>query len=204
MSPVSLIPSLQSDALVRELTRQLAEEKAAIAHNAQRDVEAILTQARAAARAQVHAAIEELREEGNRRLTRAKAQLETAARARAQQQAAQAVREALPLLEVALAQRWREAASRQQWTAAVARLCADRLPRSAWRVEHPRDWSAPEQQQFAAAIGNGAELRFEGGDIPAGLCISTDQAVLDATPQGLLADATTIAALLLDEIGAAP
>jgi hypothetical protein len=47
-------------------------------------------------------------------------------------------------------------------------------------------------------------MTFQAGDMTAGLRISADLAVLDATPKGLLADATTIAALLLDEIGAAP
>jgi hypothetical protein len=204
MSPVSLIPSLQSDALVRDLKRQLADETAAIAQGAQREAQAILAQSRSAARSQVHEAIEELRAEGERRLTRAKAQLETAARARAQRQAAQAVRDTLPLLREALAQRWRQPASRQQWTAAVARLCADRLPPRAWRVEHPCDWTASEQKQFAAAIGDGAQVSFQAGNISSGLRVSADQAVLDATPQGLLADSTMIAALLLDEIGAPP
>jgi len=203
MSPVSLIPSLQSDALVREIEQQLADENGAIAEGAQHDAQSILAQARASARGQVHEAIEKLREEGACRLTRAKAQLETEMRARAQQQAAQAVRDALPLLRQALDQRWREQANRQQWTVAVARFCADRLPAGAWRIEHPRDWSAAEQKQFVAAIGDGAQVTFQAGDVAAGLRISADQAVLDATPQGLLADSTTIAALLLDEIGAA-
>jgi len=202
MSPVSHIPSLQSDALVREIEQQLVHENDVIADSAQRDAQGILAQARASARGQVHEAIEKLREEGARRLTRAKAQFETEERARVQQRAAQALRDALPMLREALGLRWREEASRQQWTAAVARLCADRLPSGAWRIEHPRDWSAAEQKQFAVATGNGAQATFDIGDITAGLRISADQAVLDATPEGLLADSTTIAALLLDEIGA--
>jgi type II secretory pathway pseudopilin PulG len=204
MSPVSLIPALQSDALVREIEQQLADENGTVAEGAQRDAHGILAQARASACRQVHEAIEKLREEGARRLTRAKAQLETEMRARAQQQAVQAVREALPLLRQALDARWCEPETRRQWTSAIARLCADRLPPGAWCIEHPRDWTEAEQKQFAAAVGDGAQVNFQAGDIAAGLRISADQAVLDATPQGLLADATAIAALLLDEIGAAP
>lgn len=204
MSPVSLIPSQQSDALVREIEQQLADENGAIAEGAQRDAQSTLAQARASARGQVREAIEKLRQEGARRMTRAKAQLDTESRRRAQQQAAQAVRDALPLLRKALDQRWREHESRQQWTAAIARLCNDRLPSGIWRVEYPPDWSPAEQKQFIAAVGDGAQMTFQAGDMTAGLRISADLAVLDATPQGLLADATTIAALLLDEIGAAP
>jgi len=202
MSPVSLIPSLQSDALVREIEQQLKDEKSAIAAGAKRNAHAVMAQARAAARAQVHDAIKELREEGARRLTRAKAQLDTKRRARAQRQAAKAIGDAMPLLQQALEQRWRDRDSRRQWTDAVASLCARRLRSGAWAVEHPKDWSAQEQKQFIKAIGDGAKVSFKAaGDVDCGLRIKSDQAVLDATPRGLLADATTIAALLLDEIG---
>jgi F0F1-type ATP synthase membrane subunit b/b' len=204
MSPVSLIFSLQSDALVREIEQQLAQESGAVAAGAEREARAIMAQARAVARAQVRAAIEKLREDGARRLTRAKAQLDTELRARAQQQAAQAVRDAMPLLHEALDARWRDRDGRRLWSEAVARACADRLPPGAWRVEHPRDWNEPEQQQFLTAIGKPVQARFAVADIAAGLRVSADQALLDATPQGLLANSTMITALLLDAIESRP
>lgn len=205
MSPVSLIPSLQSDALVREIEKQLKDENGAIAANGQREARAVLAQARAAARAQVHQAIEELRAEGALKLTRAKAQLDTEKRARAQSQDAAAVREALPLLRAALNERWQKLESREQWIAAVARLAAGRLQRGAWRVAHPPGWSEQERKQFKAALGDGSDLKLSfqaDKHIEAGLRISADKAVLDATPDGLLADSATIAAMLLQEIGA--
>lgn len=202
MSAVSLIPSLQSDALVREIEQQLKNENGVIAADAKRDADAVMAQARAAARSQVHAAIAELRAEGARRLTRAKAQLETKARARAQRQAAKAVSDALPLLREALDQRWRAKDSRKQWTDAVAAQCARRLRPGAWLVEHPKDWSEQEQTQFIKAIGDRATVSFKArSDVSCGLRITSDQAALDAMPQGLLADSIAIAALLLDEIG---
>jgi len=203
MSGRSIISSLQSDALVREIEQQLAAENAAIADGARRDAQSILAQARAAARAQVREAIEKLREEGARRLMRARAQRDAEEYARNQQQAAQAVSEALPLLGDALAARWRDRSGRRQWIEAAARLCADRLRPGAWLVEHPRDWDEQDQEQFAAAVGAAAELTFQAADIAAGLRVSADRALLDATPQGLLADPHAIAAQLLEEIGAA-
>jgi F0F1-type ATP synthase membrane subunit b/b' len=204
MSPVSLIFSVQSDALMREIEQQLAQESSAIAASAEREAHAMMAQARALARAQVHAAIEKLREEGARRLTRAKAQIDTELRVRAQQQAAQAVRDAMPLLCEALNARWRDRDGRRLWSEAVARACADRLPPGAWRVEHPRDWNEPEQQQFLTAVGMPVQARFAAADVAAGLRVRADQALLDATPQGLLADSTMITALLLDEIESRP
>ena len=204
MSPVSLIFSLQSNALAREIEQQLVQESSAIAAGAEREVRTIMAQARAVARAQVHAAIEKLREEGTHRLTRAKAQLDTELRVRTQQQAAQAVRDAMPLLREALHARWRDRDGRRLWSEAVARACADRLLPGAWHVEHPRDWNGSEQQQFLTAIGKPVQARFAAADFAAGLRVSADEALLDATPQGLLADSTMITALLLDEIELRP
>ena len=204
MSPVSLIPSSQSDALVHEIERQFRDESNSIAADAQRDARAIMAQARGAARRLVRDAIQQLREEGARRLSRAGAQLDTEMRARAQQQAVRAVRDALPLLHEALIARWRERGGRNQWIEAAARFCVDRLAPGAWDIEHPRDWSELERQQFLEAVGNGVRARFEAtDDITAGLRVSADRALLDVTPSGLLADSTTIAALLLEEIGVA-
>lgn len=204
MKPASLISSLQSDALAREIEQQLKEETGAVIATAERDARTTIAQARAAARSRMHEAIEDLRREGARRLARAKAQHETEARARAQRRAAQAVSEALPLLRDMLNARWHNEQDRRQWTDAVARLSATRLRPGAWLIEHPADWSEAEQRDFTAAIGkaDGIDVSFKGdSDLKAGLRIKADQALLDATPQGLLADARTIAALLLDEIG---
>jgi vacuolar-type H+-ATPase subunit H len=203
MSQASLIPSLQSDALAREIERQLKNETSAVIAVAERDASAIITQARATARRRVHEAIQELRQEGARRLTRARAQFETEQRARAQRQAAEAVSNALPLLREELGARWRERQNRRQWTDAVARLCVLRLRPGAWLIEHPADWSEPEQRDFMATIGerDGVEIKCKlASDLKSGLRVKADQAVLDATPQGLLADDRTIAALILNEI----
>jgi vacuolar-type H+-ATPase subunit H len=204
MSQVSLIPSLQFEALAREVERQLTNESSAVIAAAESDARAIIAQARAEARRRVHESIQELRREGARRLTRAKAQLEAEQRARAQRQAAQAVNDGFPLLREELEARWRDQQSRRQWTDAVARLCVLRLRPGAWLIEHPANWSGSEQRDFTATIGerDGVHITFKAdGEIKSGLRIKADQAVLDATPQGLLADSRTIAALILDEIG---
>ena len=204
MRGLSLIPSRQSAALAREIERQLKKESGDVIAAAQRDASAVTTQARAAARRRVHEAVRELRQEGARRLVRARAELETEKRARAQRRAAQAVSDALPLVREQLEARWRDRQSRRQWTDAVARLCVLRLRPGIWLVEHPPDWSEPERRDFIAMIGEreGVDISFEtAGDLSSGLRVKADQAVLDATPHGLLADDRSVAALILDEIG---
>ncbi len=203
MKPANLIPSLQSHALAREVERQLKNETSAVIAAAESDARAIIAQACADARRRVHKAIQELRREGARRLAGAKAQLETEQRARAQRQAAQAVSDGFPLLREELEARWRDRQNRRQWTDAVARLCVLRLPPGAWQIEHPPEWSEPEQRDFTATVGerDGVEISFKAdSDLKSGLRVKADQAVFDATPRGLLADGRTIAAMLLDEI----
>jgi len=154
-------------------------------------------------RAQVHEAIAELREEGRRRLIRAKAQVATQKRAREQRRAAEAVSDALPLLQEALLARWNDPEARRLWTDAVARQCAVRLRRDAWVVDHPAGWNKKAQEQFLAALGDVPDVTFKADKaIACGLRITADGAALDATPSGLLADATAVAALLLEELGA--
>jgi len=203
VNPANLIPALQSHALAHEIERQLKNETSAAIATAESDARAIIAPARADARGRVHTAIMELRREGASRLARATAQRETEQRARAQRLAAQAVGDALPLLREELEARWRDQQNRRQWTDAVARLCVLRLRPGAWRIEHPPDWSEPEQRDFAATIGerDGVEISFKAdSDLKSGLRIKADQAVFDATPQGLLADGRTIAAMILDDL----
>jgi len=204
MNETSLIPTLQYEALAREVERQFDAECGAVIAAAEREASTIVAQARAAARRRVHQAIIELRQEGASRLATAAAQRDTERRVRIQRQAAQVVRDAEPLLEVALNTRWRAAESRKQWAEAIARLCVLRLRPGSWRVVHPASWSAPEQREFASLIGarNDGELDFTVDDaVKAGLRIEADGAVLDATPPGLLADRRFVAAQILDEIG---
>lgn len=203
MNEPGLIPALQADALAREIERQLQDERSALIAAAQDEARAAIAQARAAARVRLHDAIAELRREGERRLTRAKAELETAARARQQQQATRALAEALPLLHDALGARWRDAEARQIWSSSVAKIGAVRLRRGAWTVEHPAEWPAQEQEGFTAALGDaeGIAVTFAADNqLSAGLRVKADQAVLDASVSGLLSDARTVAALLLDKL----
>lgn len=203
----SLIPSLQADALTREIERQLSQESDAVMASAQAEAGAVIAQARVTARQKLRGSIAELRREGERRLTRAKAELDTAARALEQQQASRALDAAWPLLHQTLSARWHDPEARKAWTDNVATLCAARLRRGDWTVEHPSDWAAAEQADFIASFGNngdGHAITFTADpSISAGLRIKADQAVLDATIAGLLYDRRAIAALLLDEVAQA-
>jgi hypothetical protein len=208
LNSANLVSTAQSAALLQEIEQQTSDECKAQVAAAEQQAQALIAQAHAAARRRVHEAIVELRREGARRLARAKAQVETQARQRAQQHAVAVIGRAWPLLADALVARWRDPAARQAWADGVARCARDRLRTGTrtgtWTVEHPADWSADEQRNFRIALGAGDDaITFTAdGDIAAGIRIRAAEATLDATPQGLLVDRQAVAALLLAEIAA--
>ncbi|MGA7972475.1 MAG: hypothetical protein WCA36_06685, partial [Pseudolabrys sp.] len=151
MTTASLIPGLQSDALAREIEQQLKNETAAILATAENEAAVTVAEARKVSRGRLHEAIADLRREGEMRLARAHAQLDSELRTQAQRQSARAVADAMPLLREALQTRWQDGEARQEWTAAVAQLAAKHLQRGDWQVAHPADWSAEDQKGFADA-----------------------------------------------------
>ena len=205
MNKTNLIPAAQSEALLQELEQQTADECRTVIATAKREADALVTQARSSARRRTHDAIEELRNEGIRRLARAKAKVETEARQRAQQCTVEVIERAWPLLAEALLERWHDPATRLVWTDGVARCGRDQLNAEGWVIEHPADWSDDEKQNFhnSHGAGSNAVTFVANAELTAGIKISAGKATLDATPRGLLADRSAVAALLLAEVGRA-
>lgn len=203
MSQPSLISSAQSDALRREIDRQVKAEIDELLQEAEREARETVAEAYATARRRVGAAIAELRKEGARLRDQARAEMDTERRRRAQSRDLAAVRGAWPLLRDALETRWTEDAARKRWSAAVAGLARTRLLPGGWLVEHPEGWAPGEQEAFRAALGDhGADAPAfrRSTEIAAGLRISARRARLDATPGGLLADESEISSLILAAI----
>jgi len=204
LNPANLIPAAQSDALLQEIEQQTREECSTLVTAAEREAHAIVAQARTTARKRMHEAIEGLRREGGRRLARANAQVETEARQRAQRSAVDVIVRAWPLLVDALATRWSDPAGRLAWIGAAARHARDRLRADTWIVEHPIDWNAEDQRSLGLSLGpRDVAVSFVADhNLNAGLRIKAAEATLDASVQGLLADRSDIAGMLLAEIDA--
>jgi hypothetical protein len=199
MTSTGLVAAAQSDALLREVEQQANEEGRALLAAAEGEAAAMIAQAYTSARTRLRDAIAELRREGARLKSRAKAQRQTDARLRAQRRAAEAVRHAWPQLVDALVARWRDPAGRRAWFRAAARQARERMRGDVWKVEHPVDWDAGEQREFVAALGvsNEAVTLGEDRDLAAGIRIRAAHATLDPTNQGLFPDRAAIEALLL-------
>lgn len=202
MNETSAPPAAPPEPLLREIERQTTDEIRTIEEAAEREGWAIVAQAHADARRRMHDAIEELRRERARGVARARARLETDALMRAQQRAAEAIRQAWPFLIEALDARWKDATARLAWAEELARHARDRLMPGRCTVQHPAGWGADEQRRFRESLGAGRDVVdfVIDCEIGAGLRIRAGQATLDATPQGLLADRAAIEALLLAEI----
>jgi hypothetical protein len=190
--------------LIGEIDRQSDAECRTILEAADAESRTIVADAFAAARRHVHEAFEDMRRDGQRRLARAEAQIATELRVRDQARAAGNLRDGCPVLVDAVADRWSDPVARRHWTASVAEAARLRLRPGAWTVEHPADWASDEQAVFLAHLGADcrAEVRFvTSDDVDAGLRVRADGAVLDATPERLLADKPAVQALLLAAIG---
>lgn len=186
--------------LVAEDERRRCSE---ILARAESEVQTTLREARRAVRTRMRENVQTLKQERRQALALATAELDTARRQH-QQRSDQALLElAWEPLRAALLARWRDAASRRLWVDGLARRAQVRLPHTAWRIEHPSDWPAPERKQFTAALTAtlGAEPQLQvAADIAGGLRVHADTALLDGTLDGLLADRRAVEALLLAEM----
>lgn len=199
MSRTDLIAAAQSDTLLREIEQQTEQECRAVTAVAEREARTLVSEARRSARRRAHDAIEELRNDRLRRLDRAKAKIETDARQHAQRSAIALIERAWPLLGEALLARWRDKAERLVWATAVARCARKQIRAVEWVVEHPTGWGEDEKENFRRLRdAEGAKLSFVADpNLAAGIRIKAGGAVLDATPEGLLADRSAVAGLLL-------
>ena len=74
------------------------------------------------------------------------------------------------------------------------------VPGKDWLVEHPGDWTKPEQQDLLYQVNDKFthKLAFQqASDISAGIRIVTDGATIDGSLQGLMADRIGIESIFL-------
>jgi hypothetical protein len=107
---------------------------------------------------------------------------------------------AWPSLVKALAHRWQQTDTRRDWCEMLVQEAAAALGERSWTVEHPTDWSAGDASRLRAAcdaraIPSPAFVADPG--IRAGVRIRLDDACLDGTLDGLLADRRSVEARIL-------
>lgn len=187
-------------ALLAVVDASCRKQVGAVLAEADERARAVLKEAHERARRAVRTAFLEARVRAEGRMVMLQARVATARRLHEQQRAAEILAAEWSSLPAALAQRWRDPASRRRWAEHAARDALARLPREGWRIAHPVDWPEAERAALGAALAAdlGAPPAFVvDAAVKAGLRIGAGHNVVDATLDGLLADRAAIGARLL-------
>lgn len=191
------------DAMLAKVRTQAESECSAVASDARAEAEAILKRAHKDARIKVHEAVEHERRAAIRDIGKMQARIDTDKRQRLQTSELTYLDEAWKTLRDTIQQRWDDPEDRAQWVASVVTHTAENLQPGSWVIEHPEGWDTKEMDPHLDSIEDNS------GDQPAyrpdasmssGLRVHVGEAVLDASPGGILADQDHISALLLAEL----
>jgi hypothetical protein len=166
----------------------------------------ILRNARKRARQHMHNRIQRERRRMREAERGAEARLATRKRLATHAELNTLIDTAWQLLPQALESRWINADARRQWCDMLLRQTLRSLPGPAILVEHPRDWDGRERRAFLENIqrefGQKPVARADSA-LLAGLRIHSDNAWLDGSVSGLLAQRTRVETQLLVELAKA-
>jgi hypothetical protein len=190
----------RAQALLDLVEADRTERCAAIVDEARAQAAALRAEACAEARAQVRAAYAEQRLRVANALAAAEAELQTRRRLHAQRQVEALLALAWARLPEVLRMRWDDPGARDRWLAHALASARERLPRTAWTLQHGPGWPDAERQALAARLE--AELGHapqfvEDARLGAGLRIAAGSNVVDVTLAGLLADRDEIGGRLI-------
>jgi len=197
------LASAQAKALIEVINARRDTDCETLRAEARREAARIVTAARKRARRKFHEAARRLRRDNARRIAEAEAERDTELRMRRQRARAALLKRSWPLLTDALTERWRDGAARARWIKAALGMAAARLGRSRWQIEYPAADSEDVRQALAEMSDELTDIEcvMEGSEaIGAGLRITTGGAVIDATPEALIALHGRVEAALIAEI----
>ncbi len=160
----------------------------------------ILKQAHTRVRSRVHHHIVMLREKYLQRISAAQSRNQTLIRQQRQLADKEVLDTAWPLLREALRALWNDSASRDRWLDAAITSASSSFLQDDWQIEHPVDFNVEDQQRLKHYLTNidnrSAELSAS-DDIEAGIRITVNGTVMDATIEGLLQQKRVLEARLI-------
>ncbi|MEN8213005.1 MAG: hypothetical protein ABFR19_01460 [Pseudomonadota bacterium] len=194
----------QNSQTLEHLLAVVAENRdrrcAEILQHVDADAGDILHRAHTKVRARMHNHIAALREKYRLRISAAQARIQTQIRKQQQNADNAFLDEAWPALRDAMLALWKDPASRRDWLESAVEVAAARLLLQQWRIEHPHDLSDEERMLLKQLVmdkqGKAPEIEADDA-IEAGIRISYQGTVLDATLDGLLQRRAVIEATLL-------
>jgi vacuolar-type H+-ATPase subunit E/Vma4 len=195
------IVDAQIRAMLEGIEQDLDARREEMLSEAQSQARGLLRNARRQARARVSQAVAEERDHRDRSLQRAGAAL--ASRIRRKQQDLD--REQLELghekLRQALLERWKNPDARKAWAEALLAEAGRLLENSTWTIEYPAGMDEKEADKLLRPSGSGANVSLAANeDLQAGFRLRHDNACLDMSVRGLLAQVDEMAGELLAEI----
>lgn len=201
MTEFRSIVEVQVHAMLDGIRQDVEQRRETILAEAREQARLILKNVRRQCRTRVAQAVVEERDHRDRSLQKAAASL--ASRIRRKRQALD--REQLALgydsLRAALLARWQDADARVEWARALLAEAHALLPDSTWQVEYPASLEADEARRLLEASTSGHTVSLApAGDLDAGFRLLHEDARLDMSVEGLLAQTGEMAAALLAEI----
>jgi len=165
--------------------------------------EEIVKQAHKKSRARMHRHVSALREKYRVNVASARARNQTLVRQQQQKVDQTTLDSAWPLLREALLGLWKDSDSRRKWLNSAISSALSSLRECEWQIEHPPDFSTEEQKRLRHKLAHnkGVEAKLiVREDIEAGIRISAQGTVVDATLDGLLHQKLPIEAKLIARI----
>jgi hypothetical protein len=170
------------------------------AHEQARD---IIRQAYVRSRARLHRHVNTLRDKYRVRIASATARNQTLLRQQHQKKERATLDAAWPLLSKAMMEQWKAPDSRRKWLDAAITNASSVLLEHNWHIEHPLDLDEEELDKIKYKLTSDKVKHFRlvaNNDIAAGIRISTNGTVIDATLEGLLKQKLQIEAKLLAHV----
>ena len=197
----SSIVETQVRAMLDGIDADLARRRAEILAETEAEAQNMLTEARRRARARMSQAVAQEREHRDHSLRRARAALASRVRRKRQALDKEQLAEGHERLREALVERWREPAARAEWARTLIEEAGRLLPNGRWRVEYPARLDPVEAARLLdSPSGNPSAERIPSEDIQAGFRLRCQDAELDMSVDGLLAQVDEMAGELLAEI----
>ncbi len=190
-------------AMIDEIEREYSVECSSIERAAAGEARDIVRAARGAARQRMRTALAAMRLEEKCRLGEASARRQSLLAAKEHAETSELLRRTCPQLIETVLLRWNVVDSRHDWVRSAARHAEQRLLSGAWKVEHPASFEDADRRCFLSALrsADAGDVTFAiDENLTAGLRVRAAGAVLDATPEALLADRPQTEASLLAEI----
>ena len=194
------ILGLQVDALLEEVKRQEGRRCREIITAAKRSARDLKEETRRELHRKRRQAIADERQRRRHALLEATSRIETREQSSAHARYVKVLDSAWPRLETALEDRWRQPDGRRAWCEMLVDEAQAALGRGSWTVEHPADWNADDESRLGAACDARAfpaPTFLADPGIRAGMRIRLDDACLDGTVDGLLADRRSVEARIL-------